>query len=1754
MANDYKGEIGSLKRKLNNASNEVMAMFTQGKNALKDPVVHGVYFRGMTTVLEKYYSTFEDAFERLSVINDSSDKPTEFDFPNEDQLKLQSNTRKAYYEVKRMLIAVEGTLLPPIAVPGTSGASHDLNASTSTVIQTSQRLPEIKLIKFDGELLNWPKFRDTFVSIVHDDEHLSPTKKFHYLLTSLSGPALSLVSRFPIQDDNYKLAWNALQEAYEKKRLLATAYLNRILNFPPLNGKPNVDILKTFITNVCDSVSAFQLLNIQDEASFILFHLSYRLLDQTTRDQFQNAHKDTEFPTFDQLFKFIKDRCFTLQVSSDINVTFETNQKTTPKSNDKKQPFKKFTRSSLVVNDANNSHVKSYPICSVCNDGSHALLTCKKFFNATVDQRLAWLSDWKGCKNCLSIRHPTNSCPSKWTCRWCKKRHHSMICRDQPPLGSNASTTEIPRNLPTSCVSASAQTTINPTASHVLLGTVQAEIQDSRGIFQTIRLVIDTASHYSFMTYRCANMLGLSANKCSLNISGIGEASQGSKGYVSCVIRPKCKTFPLLNMKALLLRNITSHLPTVSLPHRFWVKYTSFPLADPTFFESKPIDVLLGADLFADVWLGTPIEIDSNSPKLFPTVFGHVVIGKFTSDRKDTSDGTSLIVNTTTNIEDINKTLQLFWEIEEPKSAHSVNVDDECCEAHFLSTHYRLDNGSYGVRLAFKTNPPQFPDITAISMRRFRNQENRLMKNINLRDQYHLFMKEYIDLGHMSINLDPPMYIIPHHHVTKLDRNQTKLRVVFDASAETINGSLNDHLHVGPKLQTDIRDVLLNFRTHKIALVADIVKMYRNIWMHPDDRKYQTIFWRFNPFDDLQNYQLNTVVYGLTSSPFLALRVIKQLVIDEGSSYPQASEVLSRDIYVDDICSGGESIDQAFELKRQLIALLNKGQFKLSKWASNNSELLTDVPESDTINQPVPMISKDDPTLKILGLQWNPKSDSFMYNLEIPSKLNTKRAILSNIAKIYDPLGFLAPVVLQMKIYMQELWKLGIDWDESVPQRLEDQWKSIVEQLPMLSHLSIPRYVCFNKPYNYQIVGFSDASEKAYCAALFLRVIKDGEVKSHLLTAKTKLAPLKTLTIPRLELSGCLLLVRLYQSISGFTDILGNSGRMVSYFFTDSTIALGWLNTPLYKLKTFVCNRVAEILQSTSVSQWHHVSSGDNPADCGSRGLYPENLISHTLWWTGPSWLLKSYAHWPQMDLIPIPVLPEIKPNPALISTESPPSINAQFVVELISRFSSYHRLLRTIARIFRLFGKKLLSPEQFSNPLKLEELDAALTLCVKAVQLHYFFKGNMTKHQDEVLKRFVKLNPFLDSAGLLRAGGRLYHADLPYNHKHPILLPPESHLSTLIIDSYHKTNMHPGPLLLQALVQSKFWIPSLRRLVQKRIFMCSKCYRMKAKPTFPKMADLPSYRVQAIRAFIKTGVDFAGPFIMKESHRRKAPTSKVYFCVFVCMATKAIHLEVVTRLTSEAFLAAFDRFVSLRGLPSDVFSDCGTNFVSAARTLQKWNDWYLKVETQDEIANQMTFRATKWHFSPPHSPHFGGIWEAGVKSAKTLMMKTIGDTALTYEELATVLYKIAAVLNSRPLCPLSTDPAEFDYLSPGHFLIGEPMLSVPEPSLLETPINRLDRWQLLQRMTQLFWMKWRRDYLCTLQSRQKWNEEKPNLQIGDMVLIKDRNVSVLHWPRGRIVGVHPGRDGVVRVVTIKTAKSQFTRPVVNLVPLLPDP
>ncbi|KAJ0175961.1 hypothetical protein K1T71_008135 [Dendrolimus kikuchii] len=361
---------------------------------------------------------------------------------------------------------------------------------------------------------------------------------------------------------------------------------------------------------------------------------------------------------------------------------------------------------------------------------------------------------------------------------------------------------------------------------------------------------------------------------------------------------------------------------------------------------------------------------------------------------------------------------------------------------------------------------------------------------------------------------------------------------------------------------------------------------------------------------------------------------------------------------------------------------------------------------------------------------------------------------------------------------------------------------------------------------------------------------------------------------------------------------------------------------------------------------------------------------------------------------------------------------------------------------------------------------------------------------------------------------------------------------------------MHAGPRTLHGILSRTYWIINARNIIRSVLSKCVNCFKFNPTSIQPMMGTLPSSRIQPNKVFSHVGCDIGGPFIVKESTRRNARTHKAYLCLFVCFSTKAVHLEVLSDMSCECFLAAFDRFVSRRGLCSFLYSDCGTNFVAASKYLKEVFQFFNNVQNRDEIFNGLTLRSVHWKFLPPGAPSMGGLWEAGIKSAKHHLFRSIGNRTLTFEELSTVFCKIEMIMNSRPLCPLSNNPNEFDVLTAGHFLVGQNMLTVPEYDIEERSLSRLSRWQSVQRITQSFWKRWSHDYLHTLQQRAKWFSSSPNLKEGDLVLMKSDLARPSEWPLARIDKLHPGVDNIVRVVTVRAGNKTFKRPVNKVCPL----
>ncbi|CAB0033670.1 unnamed protein product [Trichogramma brassicae] len=911
--------------------------------------------------------------------------------------------------------------------------------------------------------------------------------------------------------------------------------------------------------------------------------------------------------------------------------------------------------------------------------------------------------------------------------------------------------------------------------------------------------------------------------------------------------------------------------------------------------------------------------------------------------------------------------------------------------------------------------------------------------------------------------------------------------------------------------------------------------MFRQIRVHEDDIDWQRVLWRASPAHPIRAFRCTTVTYGTAAAPFLALRVMKQLAENGREAYPEASRVLQHQLYVYDLFFGAGSVEEAIRRRDELVALLASACMRLEKWAASHARIVEDL--MDTTPEAVAL--KMDEAVSTLGLKWLPRLDYFTFQFRpaftaLPA---TRRTVLSAIARTFDPLGWLAPVLILAKILLQDIFIDGTDWDAPIAGTLDQRWTEFCAALDDVSNIRAPRWFGISEAGSWHLHAFADASKRAYAAALYA-VIPSGSCR--LIVAKTKLAPTKVQTVPRLELCAAALLVRLVKSL---LDGLRFPPERI-FCWSDSSVVLKWIRGHPSRWPTFVANRVSSIQTDLPDVCWRHVPTKDNPADCATRGLSPLDLAAFPLWWNGPSWINDEESTWPAV-IESAAIEPESQSAQVMVARQAMDCFLSDLGV-----FSCFNKMVKVLCHCRRwlaVVGRAKVEDDEE------DEWREAQFLCLRRVQAHHF-KDDLraVTAGDKLPKKsqLKKLHPFIGYGGLLRVGSRLQHAPLSYDEKFPIILPGRCLIVRRLIELAHEDTLHGGPQLMRSHLGRMFWILHGPRIVHTVYQNCVRCARFRAAALEQLMGPLPAVRVTPGRPFQATRLDYAGPLPVLFSRGRKAPSTKGYIAIVICMVVRAVHVEVVSDLTTGAFLAAFSRFCARRGRPAVLYSDNATTFKGAARELR---ELFSEGSNLTELArNFMQKRGMVWKFIPPRAPHFGGLWEAAVRSFKHHIRRVIGDARLTFEELSTVAARIETCLNSRPLCSRSSRPEDYEALTPAHFLVGTSLLDYPDPYVSRT-LSFTNRWRLLRGMRDMFWSRWRQEVLSQMQQRSKWLTARESLQPGDMVLLRDDLCTPSSWPLARVVQVHPGPDGLVRVATIKTDSSTFTRPIVKLIKLPTD-
>lgn len=820
--------------------------------------------------------------------------------------------------------------------------------ATLAFLNNYPKLPAIKIPKFNGDYKEWKPFVDIFVNVIHNNPHLSNVERMQYLLYHLEGDARKVISHLQLSSANYHTAFSLIQARFNNNRRIITSYINTIMDINKVEYRSQADIIMLYDT-LKECLEALRALDCQtDSWGPIIVCITIRKLDSESLRIFEESlSTPREMPTIEELLHFLEKRYQVLDCISN------SKQSKVYPPNHKKKVF----------------HTSTKKGCLLCNK-DHGLYHCNDFKKMSVDERLNFVAKKGLCENCLS--HKQNSkCLTKKSCFFCQKKHHTL-------LHHNTQTTQKISNHNRVAANESKELAQNILRDHVgmtevlsshhkkgiptvLLPTAMVKVINAFGQKELLRALVDPGSQVSLITEEAAQNLRLPKERIKTTILGVGDStSTRSSSRVNVSIQTKDNGF--LQFGALVLKKLSSLLPDSTITRPDYSKLNNIVLADPTFHQSQPIDLLLGADVYANIIQDGFIP---GKPAAQKTSLGWILFGSINKHCSQTNKVSSFI-----SLAEMDKKLEEFWEMD--SDANPAESTSTFCEEHFSSTHRRDETGRYIVRLPFKSDKNQLGYSKGAAIARLLQTEKKLKQNPSQQEEYNNFLREYQQLGHMSPSSpykgeESKVFYLPHHAVIKADSSTTKLRVVFDASCKSSSHlSLNDCLDSGPKIQQDLRQILLRWRIHRYVFTADIEKMFRQIKVAHKDRNFQRILWREHPSDPIQEFKLNTVTYGTAPASFLAIRALKQLAADEGGNYPIGKIVLNNDFYVDDMLSGADTKEEAKLLQSEVVSLLKKGCFNLRKWTSNDQELLKSLPEN-LIETGALEIGKDD-TIKTLGI------------------------------------------------------------------------------------------------------------------------------------------------------------------------------------------------------------------------------------------------------------------------------------------------------------------------------------------------------------------------------------------------------------------------------------------------------------------------------------------------------------------------------------------------------------------------------------------------------------------------------------------------------------------------------------------------------------------------------------------------------------------------------------------------------------------
>ncbi|XP_044172645.1 uncharacterized protein LOC114972132 [Acropora millepora] len=1447
-------------------------------------------------------------------------------------------------------------LFIPPSSPGLYSASPQPpqgNSGTGTETPKAARtkLPKLTLRRFKGDVTQFRTFWDTFESAVHSNPGLTKIDKFSYLVSLLEGSASRAIEGLPVTEENYDSAVEILKKRFGKPQQLISAHMEELLKLNVCAvDKPSQ--LRFLYDKISVNIRGLEALGVKSEqyGSLLIPIIMAKLPDEIRIQVARNTSQDVW--EIDSLLDLIQSEIDAREMSEKLKAA--TEQVKRPSSSKTSLP------TAGTFFGATSNTQSTVPKCVYCTE-RHFSASCRKVTD--INARKDILRRDKRCFMCLRKGHLVDQCDK--SCRNCKRRHHQSICQANspdeslnyhpPPPEEKSSQSKPETQVPNNTTRVNTANTETPTThfttatskgkGSVLLQTATAvATNEDQSKSTTVRVLFDSGSQRSYITDGVRRKLALN--------------------------------FPIICSPLTERVNLQDH------PH-----LEELELADSA--ESPDsIDILIGSDHYWDFVTGETIRGEFG-PTAVRSKLGWLLSGPTNNSQNGANVISNLVIsgdiftNGAKESDEMSDMLKRFWDVE------SLGIVDADCDGEFVKRKAEITfNGShYEVDLPWKGD--SFPQSNNYGMcvTRLRSLHSKLKSEPKLLKEYDYIIQEQKKNGIVEIVPESegqtleegklssrPIHYSPHHAVVRRDRETTKVRIVYDGSAKNRKDerSLKDCLEVGENYIPHIFEILTRFRWNSVALTADIENAFLMVGIKPEDRDMLRFLWFKDPFaekPEINEYRFNRLLFGLRPSPSILGETIAHHLNLYKQSEPEMYDLLRKSLYVDDLLTGEENDENGFVVYQKSKRIMASGGFNLRKWNTNSQTLLKSIEacensqeQKESVDQctaeddesyakssitPGNSETKNDTVVKVLGMNWDTVEDNFLFNftdlcdygMSLPV---TKRSVLKLSAMVFDPIGFLTPYTVEMKILFQELCLDKIDWDSSLPKHLLGTWNLLLNELKCFNNVKIPRCYFRSKPVQFELHGFSDASNRAYAGVVYIRSLyENGGTDVRLVASKTRVAPLKRQTIPRLEL-------------------------------LDSTTALCWIKneTPW---KQYVQHRAEEIRRLTSKNDWRHCPGKQNPADLSSRGTSAKDL-KNVIWWNGPEFLYLPETEWPANEPTHFgdeEALKEAAKNAFNIthslvnSTANKPTTPRIDNLIDIARFSDLTKLLRVTALVVKFVNKLKNTARTKSNSgsgieiLTAPELTNAEELWIKAVQASSFdeeIKFLRDHRQNKTVPpTYVSQFGLVLENGVVKCQGRMNNAEFLGSARNPILLPAKHDFVQLIIKKVHASVKHCGLRDTLTTIRERFWILRGCEAVKRVIKKCVICLRINGMPYKSQPTpDLPSERVSEDPPFTHVGLDFAGPLNIVNEHANAS--SKVYVCLFTCASTRAIHLEICKRLDVHDFLLAFRRFASRRGLPATITSDNAKTFKSSSKDIRR-------ITRSNEVLRYLVNQRISWNF-----------------------------------------------------------------------------------------------------------------------------------------------------------------------------------------------